>query len=129
MSQNSFEPNVMSTVIPYVVIAGFVLVFAIIIVQGVRSLGQWNKNNHTPVLTVNAKLVAKRTDVRRTNSPQANGIDYPSSYTAYYATFEVESGDRMEFRLEASEYGMLAESDVGQLTFQGTRYQGFERAH
>ena len=50
-----------------------------------------------------------------------------STYTHYYATFEVESGDRMEFELRGSEYGLLAEGDLGKLTFQGTRYLGFER--
>lgn len=128
MIETNFEPNILFTVIPYLVFAGFILVFGIIIVRGVKGLGQWNKNNHSPVLAINAKIVAKRADISRTNTHQANGsVDYPSSYTTYYATFEVESGDRMEFRLEASEYGMLAEGDTGKLTFQGTRYLSFER--
>jgi hypothetical protein len=42
-------------------------------------------------------------------------------------TFEVESGDRMELHISAQEYGLLAEGDMGKLTFQGTRYHGFER--
>lgn len=46
----------------------------------------------------------------------------------YYVTFEVESGDRMEFSVYGKEYGMLAEGDEGKLTFQGSRYLGFERA-
>jgi hypothetical protein len=33
----------------------------------------------------------------------------------------------MEFKIRDTEYGMLAEKDVGKLTFQGTRYLGFER--
>ena len=41
--------------------------------------------------------------------------------------FEVESGDRMEFSVYGEEYGMLAEGDEGKLTFQGSRYLGFER--
>ncbi|NMA03148.1 MAG: DUF2500 domain-containing protein, partial [Clostridiales bacterium] len=44
----------------------------------------------------------------------------------YYVTFQVESGDRMEFRVSGKEYGLLAEGDVGKLTFQGTRYHEFE---
>ena len=42
-------------------------------------------------------------------------------------TFQVESGDRMEFHVGGAEYGMLAEGDAGKLTFQETRYLGFER--
>ena len=44
-----------------------------------------------------------------------------------YVTFQVESGDRMEFCVPGKEYGMLAEGDTGKLMFQGTRYLGFER--
>ena len=49
------------------------------------------------------------------------------SHTNYYVTFEVESGDRMELELQGHEYGLLVEGDKGKLTFQGTRYLGFER--
>ena len=35
--------------------------------------------------------------------------------------------DRMELRLSGTEYGQLAEGDTGRLSFQGTRYLGFER--
>lgn len=45
----------------------------------------------------------------------------------YYVTFQVESGDRREFRVTGSEYEMLSEGDKGKLTFQGTRYLGVER--
>lgn len=48
-------------------------------------------------------------------------------HTTYYVTFQVESGDRMELCLSGEEYGMLVEGDRGNLTFQGTRYVGFER--
>ena len=52
---------------------------------------------------------------------------YSTSSTSYYVTFQVESGDRMELCVDGTEYGMLAEGDCGKLTFQGTRYLGFER--
>ena len=41
--------------------------------------------------------------------------------------YEVESGDRMEFQLSGSEYGLLIEGDAGKLAFQGTRFLGFDR--
>ena len=50
-----------------------------------------------------------------------------TSSTSYYVTFEVDSGDRIEFSMSGSEYGMLIEGDAGTLNFQGTRYLGFER--
>ena len=33
----------------------------------------------------------------------------------------------MEHTEDGSEYGMLVESDIGKLSFQGTRYLGFQR--
>ena len=42
--------------------------------------------------------------------------------------FQVESGDRMELTVSGSDYGYLVEGDHGKLTFQGTRFLGFERA-
>lgn len=46
-------------------------------------------------------------------------MQYVSSSTTYYATFQVVSGDRMEFEIRDIEYGMLVENDKGRLTFQG----------
>ncbi|MBX9680641.1 MAG: DUF2500 domain-containing protein [Gemmataceae bacterium] len=33
----------------------------------------------------------------------------------------------MEFWIEGEEYGLLVEGDVGVLSYQGTRYLGFQR--
>ena len=98
----------------------FVLVFGIIIVTMVRGVGEWNKNNQSPKLTVPVTVVAKRSDVHR-------GIETMHTFASYYVTFQVESGDRMEFEVSDMEYGMLAEGDRGMLTFQGTRYLSFQR--
>ena len=68
-------------------------------------------------------MVSKREDV----SHHTSDDHMHTTYTHYYATFEVESGDRMEFELRGNEYGLLAEGDLGKLTFQGTRYLSFER--
>ena len=100
----------------------FVVVFLMILIKG---LTQWNKNNHSPRLTVEAAVVAKRMDV--SHHHHGNDDFHTSSSTSYYVTFEVESGDRMEFHVPGTEYGMLIEGDRGELSFQGTRYLGFER--
>lgn len=101
----------------------FFAVFAVIvimfIVMAASGISRWQKNNRSPRLTVHAKLVAKRMQVRRR---QDHG-----SFTDYYATFQVESGDRMEMAMPAEEYGLLVEGDIGNLTFQGTRFISFER--
>ena len=103
----------------------FVLVAVVIVVTVIRNLSQWHKNNQSPRLTVPATVVAKRTNVTHFQGGN-NGAQCHTS-TAYYATFQVESGDRMEFEISDMEYGMLAEGDRGMLTFQGTRYLNFRR--
>ena len=100
----------------------FILMLVIIVMQLVKGLGEWNKNNHSPKLTVPATVVAKRDQVTRHRHEH-----HTSRTTRYFATFQVESGDRMELQLEGHEYGLLVEGDRGRLTFQGTRYLGFER--
>ena len=110
----------------------FVIVFGMIIFQFVTGIGTWHKNNQSPRLSVSATVVAKRENVSHHSHP--NGGDpsgahgyHTTSSTCYYVTFQVESGDRMELQVSGREYGMLAEGDIGKLTFQGTRYLSFER--
>ena len=101
----------------------FVMVFGMFVVIAVKGISQWNKNNHSPKLTVPATVVAKRTNVSHHHN-HGTGVHYS---TTYYVTFQVESGDRMELRMAGHEFGFLIEGDRGNLTFQGTRYLGFER--
>jgi len=110
----------------------FALVIGVFIFTIVRGISIWSKNNNSPRLIVGALVSSKRTDVSHShhaNAGDATGAHgyYTSSSTRYYVTFEVESGDRMELSVSVAEYGMLAEGDRGMLSFQGTRYLGFER--
>lgn len=91
----------------------FICFFIFIISQGVR---EWRKNNNSPKLTVSATVVAKRMEVHGKHAS-----------TWYHATFQVESGDRIELTIDGNEYGQLVEGDQGSLTFQGTRYLSFKR--
>ena len=112
-----------------VVKIGFVVILAIIIARAIRGGAQWSKNYISPLLAVSARIVTKRTAISRHDHIHGGDIamNHSSFSTTYYATFEVEAGDRMEFRIPSSEYGTLVEGDNGLLTFQGTRYKGFER--
>lgn len=112
-------------ILPILVILVFIIVIVGFIVVGVKGISQWNKNNHSPRLTVPATVVAKRTEVSHHHSGGEH--HHTSTSTWYYVTFRVESGDRMEFPVAGHEYGMLIEGDNGNLTFQGTRYLGFDR--
>ena len=112
--------DVTFSIMQVIMLLVFVLVLGSIIVTLIRGVGEWNKNNQSPKLTVPVTVVAKRSDVHR-------GIETMHTFTSYYVTFQVESGDRMEFEVSDMEYGMLAEGDRGMLTFQGTRYLSFQR--
>lgn len=114
-----------SSFIPIMVIIVFCIVIAIFIISFIKGVSTWNKNNNSPKLNVSAKLVSKR--IKVSSHINTNNNMHHSSHTNYYATFEVESGDRMEFNLKENEYAMLAEGDIGELTFQGTRYISFLR--
>lgn len=107
----------------------FIFIIGIFIYGIAASIKQAHKNNMSPVLIVEAEIVSKRTDVshhHHNNMDNNNFSDYSTS-TTYYATFQVESGDRIEFHVNGGEYGILAEGDKGKLKFQGTRYLGFTR--
>lgn len=115
------------------VMQGFVfLIFAIVImafiVFFIKGISTWHKNNNSPRLTVAATVVSKRqnTDVHHHHTGN-NAAMHTSTSTTYYATFQFDSGDRLELHVPGREYGMLVEGDAGELTFQGTRYLGFER--
>lgn len=124
-----FGGNLMFDLFPIIFITIFVIVIGTFVVTAVRGVSQWHKNNESPELTVEAEVVTKRTDVSYHNHHSAgeHHHTHTTSSTTYYATFQVESGDRLEFALSGMEYGRLVEGDKGRLTFQGTRYKGFQR--
>ena len=103
----------------------FALIFGLILFTIFRNIARERKNDKSPLLTVDATVVAKRTHVA--SHRRSSGVNHYSASTTYYATFQVESGDRMELHVAGHEFGMLIEGDRGNLTFQGTRYLGFER--
>lgn len=98
----------------------FIMVFGTFVYVAIQGITTWSRNNQSPVLTVPAEVVAKRTNT-------SGGSGNSSASTRYYVTFQVQSGDRIELGVKGSEFGLLAEDDLGMLTFQGTRYQGFDR--
>lgn len=111
----------------------FLVVFGVILAVIIGSrLYIWNKNNHSPRENGKAKVVTKRMKVSGMGGHRMRTsvmMDTTSSTsTRYFVTFELENGKRLEFSVNDGEYGMLAEGDTGELTWQGTRYLGFERS-
>ena len=112
----------MFSVFPIIFTVMFVFVFGMIIMTFARSIKEEHKNNNSPRLTVPATVIAKRDQVSVHHHNH-----HRHTNTRYFVTFEVESGDRMELQTSGPEYGMLIEGDRGELTFQGTRFLGFDR--
>jgi hypothetical protein len=100
-------------------------VFLAILVQIIRAIAEWARNNGMPVEMAPARVVAKRADTLGPGMHQHHPHGRVS--TSYYATFELKSGDRIEFGLYSKDYGLLVEGDEGELTYQGTRYHRFDR--
>ena len=97
------------------------ITIAVFVIFGIvlfRIVSEWHKNNQSPRLTVEATVVAKRQHISHSED---------SSHTTYYATFQFESGDRLELAVPRTQIGYLVEGDNGKLSFQGTRFLGFER--
>lgn len=95
-------------------VAVFLLLIGVVVFVIVSNIVRAARDRVSPRLTVQARVVAKRAQVW-------------NHYTYYYATFEVESGDRMELSLDGEDFGLLAEGDAGELTFQGGKFLSFER--
>ncbi|MEG0774108.1 DUF2500 domain-containing protein [Clostridium sp.] len=117
----------MFNIFPVFFVIIFVIVIGSFIVAAATGVKEWSHNNGQPKLTVNAKVVCRRENVTHHNHNTGDHMHQTTS-TTYYVTFEVESGDRMEFVVSGNQYGMLAEGDKGKLHFQGSRYLGFDRS-
>ena len=122
--------DVMDSVFPILFGLVFCLVMGMFIYAIVHNVKEKRANDAAPVLTVEALVKTKRMDTYHT-SPTYDGDGHRTSsgsyHTSYYATFQVESGDRLELQVSDYEYGQLAEGDRGKLTFQRKRFLQFER--
>ncbi|MGF9713218.1 DUF2500 domain-containing protein [Paenibacillus sp. JMULE4] len=85
-----------------------------------RGVYTWMSNNACERITKPAFVVSKRTRV--------SGGEHTSAHTSYYVTFEFDQGERREFHVRPGDYGLLAEGDQGQLSYQGTRFLEFQRS-
>ena len=124
--------DTMFCIVFVIVNIGFVVILVSIVITMLRRITIWDENNHTPQLTLPAQVVSKRADIsyyKHTNTGDTTATHgyHMTSNTYHYVTFEFDNGDRKEFFVKGSEYGLLKEGDKGNLCFQGTRYLSFER--
>lgn len=121
-SSMAFSPldSFMFSAIPIMVLIGFITVFGFIFFAIASKAKEHFQNNSMEKATMPARIISKRTHVW-------GGHGDTSASTSYYVTFENEAGDRSEFSVSSSFYGMNVEGDKGMLTHQGTRFLNFER--
>ena len=96
--------------------AAFLVVAVYCATMAITTIKHWKKSNHSPIQIVRAVVVDKREAAAR--NLERN--------TGHFATFEFDGGKRLELSLIGTEYGMLAKGARGRLTFQGSRYLGFD---
>ena len=123
-----FGFDLMGRLFPLLFLIVFVFVISTIVGTFVSKAKRERKNDQSPRVTADAKVVSKRMQVGQ-NRQSSGDNDMMRSYTysKYFVTFEFESGDRLELPVDGSDYGLLVEGDSGKLSFQGTRYLGFQR--
>ena len=118
----------------------FPIVFGIVVIVFIGSTllkvangaVEWTRNNNLPITTTPAKLIAKRVDTKFHSRHHDHGTNdsfhhtTSSSSNSYFLTFEdLNSRQRMVFKVSQREFDLLVEDDIGELTHQGTRYHGF----
>ncbi|NLZ76213.1 MAG: DUF2500 domain-containing protein [Erysipelotrichia bacterium] len=114
----------------FVVVPIFVL--AIFVFVAYNLISQKIKDDRSPILKVEATVVAKRINTSTSSNFHHHGTNsmhhhhHTSTNTRHYVTFELTNGERKEFNVWGNEYGLLVENDYGYLTYQGSRFKGFE---
>lgn len=106
----------------------FIIVAIIVVFIIFTVIKQWHKNNRSPKIVINSTVLEKRK--QRVSHSSAGAAGSHVVYGAeYWITFQLEGGDSVEFWLKENEdeYNRLKIGDCGKLTFQGTRYLGFEK--
>lgn len=122
----------------------FIAVLGIILFGVFSNIAEYSRNQASDVRMRNVRVVAKRTDVRRTASTThthhhsaSSGVHHSHpvrtgghTHTTYYVTFEfLDDGSRAELRLPDKQYGLIVEGDYGILNYQGTQFNAFERTN
>ncbi|WP_051541946.1 DUF2500 domain-containing protein [Clostridium lundense] len=102
----------------------FFIIFGFMVFSMIKS---YVKNSQAPIITVESKIIGKRTNVSHHTHNDANNNISHSTSTTYYITFQTEHGERLELSLSGRMYGLLAEGDVGDLTYQGEWFKDFKR--
>ena len=114
----------METLVPVFMAIIFAAVIIMLTVHIVRPLARRHKDAAAPVREMYATVLSKRTHVAH---PIHRDSAFGGVSTAYFVTFALQDGHRVELRVKGQESGLLHEGDHGLLIYQGTRLLKFIR--
>lgn len=105
----------------FLIFGGILLFMVVFVFRAIwNTVAEKRYNDSQPILTERARISAKRSEL--------HGGGNSSVSTDYYATFEFDKDkSRLELEIDSDDFGLIAEDDTGNLTFQGRRFIKFER--
>lgn len=90
---------------------------------GAYSLFRWFYNNCQPVKTEKATVVSRREESRRPTQDMI--LAATSQLKSASVTFELQSGKQIDLSVPPNQLERMTEGHSGQLTYQGSRFKGF----
>ncbi len=94
---------------------GRILPIGLFVVVFYKKWAQNKRNAKKPVETKSVKVVAKRNIVN--NNPNVGS----------FVLFEFDDGSRQELSVKVNVASVIAENDIGMLTYQGSKFIEFKR--
>ena len=121
--------NAMQTLLPGFFILITVVILGMLVYLTLKGMQEKKANDAAPIVTVDAKVKAKRIAVHHSAHQQSmNGVPLmaKSHHTTYYATFALEGDQRLELQISEGQFQRLTAGERGKLTYQRKRFHRFE---
>ena len=121
--------NAIQTLLPGFFILITVVILGMIVYLTLKGMQEKKANDAAPIVTVDAKVKAKRIAVHHSAHQQSmNGVPLmaKSHHTTYYATFALEGDQRLELQVSEGQFQRLTEGERGKLTYQRKRFHRFQ---
>ena len=121
--------NAIHMLVPGFFILITVVILGMIVYLTLKGMQEKKANDASPIVTVDAKVKAKRIAVHHSAHQQSmNGVPLmaKSHHTTYYATFALEGDQRLELQVSEGQFQRLTEGERGKLTYQRKRFHRFE---
>ena len=121
--------NAIHMLVPGFFILITVVILGMIVYLTLKGMQEKKANDAAPIVTVDAKVKAKRIAVHHSAHQQSmNGVPLmaKSHHTTYYATFALEGDQRLELHVSEGQFQRLTEGERGKLTYQRKRFHRFE---